>query len=133
MRRTLDAPDQSAMEIWRQTVDNTPDADELIPYQLICCKRKEGIVLMWNQKCVLESGTYYKNVEIRKKSNLSVFFTEIKCYCGMYIPLSDDKHQIVRDSSKNCTSQCRRNSNPVAMLTHAAVVFRMQPFNFHFN
>ena len=47
----------------------------------------------------------------------------------MYIPLSDDKHQMVRDSSKKRTGQCRRNSNPVTTLPHAAVVFRMQPFN----
>ena len=47
----------------------------------------------------------------------------------MYIPLSDDKHQMVRDSSKKCTGQHGRNSNPVAMLPHATVVFRMPPFN----
>ena len=46
----------------------------------------------------------------------------------MYVPLSDDKHQIVRDNSKKKhTGQCGRNSNPVATLPHAAVVFRMQP------
>ena len=48
----------------------------------------------------------------------------------MYIPLSDDKHQIVRDSSKKRTGQRGHNSNPVAMLPHAAVVFRVQPFNY---
>ena len=32
----------------------------------------------------------------------------------MYVPLSDDKHQMVRDSSKKRTGQCGRNSNPVA-------------------
>ena len=47
----------------------------------------------------------------------------------MYIPLSDDKHQMVRDRSKKCTGQRRHNSSPVATLPHAAVVFRMQPFN----
>ena len=47
----------------------------------------------------------------------------------MYILLSDDKHQIVQDSSKNHTGQCGRNSSPVATLPHATVVFRMQPFN----
>ena len=47
----------------------------------------------------------------------------------MYIPFSDDQHQMVRDSSKKCTGQRRRNSNAVATLPHAAVVFRMQPFN----
>ena len=46
----------------------------------------------------------------------------------MYIPLSDDKHQMVRDNSKKRTCQHRRNSNPVAMLPHAAVVFCMQPY-----
>ena len=51
--------------------------------------------------------------------------------CGMYIPLSDDKHQMVRNSSKICTGQRGCNSNPVAMLPHAAVVFRMQPFNYY--
>ena len=40
----------------------------------------------------------------------------------MYIPLSDDKHQMVRDSSKKCAGQRGRNSNPVAKLPHAAVV-----------
>ena len=49
--------------------------------------------------------------------------------CGMYIPLSDNKHQMVRDSSKKRTGQRGRNSNPVATLPHATVVFRMQPFN----
>ena len=48
---------------------------------------------------------------------------------GMYILLSDDKHQMVQDSSEKCTSQCGCNSNPVATLPHAAVVFCMQPFN----
>ena len=48
----------------------------------------------------------------------------------MYVLLSDDKHQMVRDSSKKCTGQRRCNSNPVAMLPHAAVVFRVQPFNY---
>ena len=47
----------------------------------------------------------------------------------MYIPLSDDKHQMVRDSSKKRTGQHGRNGNPVATLPHAAVVFGMQPFN----
>ena len=50
----------------------------------------------------------------------------------MYIPLSDDKHQMVRDSSKKRTGQCGRNSNPFAALPHAAVVFYMQPFNYFF-
>ena len=58
----------------------------------------------------------------------SVFGVREPC-CGMYIRLSDDKHQMVQDSSKKCTGQRRRNSNPVATLPHAAVVFRMQPFN----
>ena len=48
----------------------------------------------------------------------------------MYKPLSDDKHQMVRDSSKKCTGQHGRNSNPVAMSPHAAVVFRIQSFNY---
>ena len=43
--------------------------------------------------------------------------------------LSDDKHQMVRDSSKKRISQRGRNSKPVAVLLHATVVFRMQPFN----
>ena len=50
-------------------------------------------------------------------------------YCGMCIPLSDDKHEMVRDRSKKHTGQCGRNSNPAATLPHAAAVFRMQPFN----
>ena len=36
---------------------------------------------------------------------------------------------MVQDSSKKCTGQCGHNSNPVATLPHAAVVFRLQPFN----
>ena len=35
----------------------------------------------------------------------------------------------VRDSSKKHTGQRGCNSNPVATLAHATVVFRMQPFN----
>ena len=50
-------------------------------------------------------------------------------HCGMYIPLSGDKHQMVQDSSKKRTGQHGRNSNLVAALPHATVVFRMQPFN----
>ena len=34
-------------------------------------------------------------------------------------------------AKKKHTGQHGRNSNPVAMLPHAAVVFRMQPFNFY--
>ena len=44
--------------------------------------------------------------------------------CGMYILLSDDEHQMVRDNSKKRTGQHGCNSNPVATLPHAAVVFR---------
>ena len=32
-------------------------------------------------------------------------------------------------AEKKRTGQYRRNSNPVATLPHASVVFRMQPFN----
>ena len=54
-------------------------------------------------------------------------------YCGMYIPLSDDKHQMVRENSKvhwmsEKIGQRGRNSNLVATSPHAAVVFRMQLF-----
>ena len=42
----------------------------------------------------------------------------------MYIPLSDDKHQMVGDSSKKPSCYMPHVANP-----HAAVVFRMQPFN----
>ena len=38
---------------------------------------------------------------------------------------------MVRDSSKKRTGQYGRNSNPVATLPHATVVFHMQPFNFN--
>ena len=31
-------------------------------------------------------------------------------YCGMYIPLNDDKHQFVRDNSKKYTGNLRQNS-----------------------
>ena len=51
--------------------------------------------------------------------------------CGMYIPLSDDKHQFVQkvhSARANGHWDCGHNSNPVATLPHAAVVFRMQPF-----
>ena len=50
----------------------------------------------------------------------------------MYIPLSDDKHQSVQKADTagaNGHRECGPNSNPVATLPHAAVVFRMQPFN----
>ena len=46
-------------------------------------------------------------------------------YCGMYIPLSDDEHQFVQkvhSTPANGHWEHRRNSNPVAMLPHAAVV-----------
>ena len=46
-------------------------------------------------------------------------------YCGMYIPLSDDKHQFVQKvhlARANGHWEHRRNSNPVATLPHAAVV-----------
>ena len=36
---------------------------------------------------------------------------------------------MVQDSSKKRTGQRGCNSNPVAMLPHAAGVFRMQPFD----
>ena len=31
-------------------------------------------------------------------------------YCGMYVPLTDDKHRKVRDSSKKCTGNLRQFS-----------------------
>ena len=43
----------------------------------------------------------------------------------MYIPLSDDKHRFVQKVHSARASghwECGRNSNPVAMLPHAAVV-----------
>ena len=30
--------------------------------------------------------------------------------CGIYVPLSDDKHLFVRDNSKKCTGNPRQNS-----------------------
>ena len=53
----------------------------------------------------------------------------------MYIPLSDDKHQFVQKVHSACANghwEHGSNSNPVATLPHAAVVFRMQPFNYKF-
>ena len=50
----------------------------------------------------------------------------------MYVPLSDDKHQFVQKIHPTCANghwERGHNSNPVATLPHAAVVFRMQPFN----
>ena len=50
----------------------------------------------------------------------------------MYIPLSDDKHRFVQKvhpARANGHWERGHNSNPVATLPHAAVVFRMQPFN----
>ena len=44
----------------------------------------------------------------------------------MYKLLSDDKHQFVQkvhSACANCHLECRCNSNPVATLPHAAVVF----------
>ena len=43
----------------------------------------------------------------------------------MYIPLSDDEHQFVQKvhpARANGHWECGHNSNPVAMLPHAAVV-----------
>ena len=73
-------------------------------------------------------GTYTSAARYTLRNN--PYGTEITD-CGMYIPLSDDKHQMVRDSSKKRTGQHGRNSNPVAMLPHAAVVFCMQPFHIY--
>ena len=53
----------------------------------------------------------------------------ISAIVAVCIPLSDDNHQMVRDSSKKRTGQHGRNSNCVATIPHAAVVFHMQPFN----
>ena len=47
------------------------------------------------------------------------------CYCGMYIPLSDDEHQFVQKvhlAHANDHWEHGRNSNPVATLSHATVV-----------
>ena len=62
--------------------------------------------------------------------NWLVMYALSHYYCGMYIPLSDEKHQMVQDSSKKCTGQHRCNSNPVVTLPHATVVFHMEPFNY---
>ena len=46
-------------------------------------------------------------------------------YCGMYIPFSDDEHRFVQKihpTHANGHWECGHNSNPVAMLPHAAVV-----------
>ena len=56
--------------------------------------------------------------------------SQIKDDCGMYIPLSDDKYQMVRDSSKKCTGQHRCNSNPLLLHYHMLLLYCMQPFNF---
>ena len=71
--------------------------------------------------------------------------SQLRCYrryvthtcCGMYIPLSDDKHRFVRDSSL-CALEIRDNLFPTKFFSqtefclglHTAVVFRMQPFNY---
>ena len=72
-----------------------------------------------------------KEYDKLNKVNCNFGMANKKINCGMYIPLSDDKHQMVRDSSKKCTGQHRCNSNPVATLPHAAVVFHMQTFNLY--
>ena len=48
----------------------------------------------------------------------------------MYISLSDDKHQMVRDSSKNALAIADIIVTQLLCCHHAAVVFRMQPFNY---
>ena len=81
------------------------------------------MLLDYNRQEIKQLGPCHVSVKFR---------STVKCvHCGMYIPLSDDKHQMVKDSSKKCTGQCGCNSNPVAMLPHATVVFSMQPFNFY--
>ena len=72
---------------------------------------------------------YYKQLK-EITDNSTPFLFRYDFHCGMYIPLSDDKHQMVRDSSKKRTGQHGRNSNPVAMLPHTTVVFCMEPFNY---
>ena len=45
---------------------------------------------------------------------------------SMYVPLCDDKHQFVQKvhpTHANGHWECGRNSNPVATLPHAVVVF----------
>ena len=75
--------------------------------------------------------TYMPNTGRKGDSqNVCTSITNVKSLRYVYrIPLSDDKHQMVGDSSKKCTGQRGHNSNPVAMLPHAAVVFHMQQFN----
>ena len=46
-------------------------------------------------------------------------------HCGMYIPLGGDEHRFVQNvhpAPANGHLERRHNSNPVAMLPHAAVV-----------
>ena len=45
----------------------------------------------------------------------TLIFVEIYCcclthHCGMYVPLSDDKHRKLRDSSKKRTGNPRQNA-----------------------
>ena len=65
--------------------------------------------------------------------------SKTKHYCGMYIPLSDDKHRFLRDSSL-CALEIRDNVRDnffpknffflrFCLGLHTAVVFRMQSFN----
>ena len=69
------------------------------------------------------------NVTItNSRSPIPLIQPDVLRYVYTALRLNDDKHQRVRDSSKKCTGQRGCNSNPVATLPHATVVFRMQPF-----
>ena len=49
----------------------------------------------------------------------------LRLYCGMYIPLSEDEHRFVKKvhpTRANGHWERGHNSNPVASLPHAAVV-----------
>ena len=50
--------------------------------------------------------------------------------CGMYIPLSDDKHRKVRDSSKKCTGNLRQRQNAVQDKIQSENFFRWSEFFF---
>ena len=66
-----------------------------------------------------------KYIIVNCENYFDTFSTPFVLYCGMYIPLSDDKHRFVQkihSTHANGHWEHRRNSNPVATLTHAAVV-----------
>ena len=78
---------------------------------LFCENKNPGqlqVLLRSSVLCHNQPSTHQCSRQFDYLSNKWVYLGVELTSCGMYIPLSDDKHRFVRDNSKKCTGNPRK-------------------------